>query len=335
MSKPYPLICQPALKAKLWGGERLAKRFGTPQVSKSTKIGEAWLVADLTEGASTIANGPLVGQNLAAAIVAWGAELLGGAWPGPEFPLLVKILDTAADLSIQVHPSEEDCARHFPHEHGKEEYWIVLDSTQGSVHHGFHEGVTLTKFDNCLNKGGLEQCLREFPVKSGDALHIAPGAVHAISQGVMLLEIQQPSDSTFRIWDYQRRDDQGALRPLHLEQARKVLDFSPMPSPLIAPQPEVCPFGARELLIDIPAFRIERAMLETALTWPVDPASVQVLFMIQGAATLHSAAGELTLSAWDTVVLPAGLGDLTLQPQGKATIVLTGASGASLIGDQA
>lgn len=331
MSKPYPLKCQPVLKAKLWGGERLSRRFGHHQARESSNIGEAWLVADLPEGASAIANGPLAGQPLAAAVAEWGRELLGAAWPDAPFPLLIKILDAAADLSVQVHPSNEDCKRHFPGDHGKEEFWIILDSAHGSVHHGFCEGVASAEFERGLAEGRLEQCLREFPVKVGDVLHLAPGTVHSIRQGVVLLEIQQPSDSTFRVYDYQRRDEHGALRPLHLEQARKALNFTPAPSPLIASQPESCSFGTRELLIDIPAFRIERARLEGSLTWRVDPRSVQVLVLVQGAATLHSEAGELAVSAWDAVVLPAAIGTVALAPQETTAIVLAGAGGAPLI----
>ena len=327
----YPLLCRPVLKSKIWGGRRLETLLGM-KLPSGEKIGEAWIAADLPEGASRIGNGPLEGKMLTEAVKAWGEDLTGDAWTEKKrFPLLVKLLDAEDDLSVQVHPGEEDCRRYFPNHHSKDESWIILHSEPGGrVLHGFRPGATLADFKRCLESGDVGECLRPVAVKQGDALRIAPGTVHALCRGVVLLEIQQPSDSTFRVHDYGRLGDDGKPRALHVIEAQRVVKFDSAPA-LLTPSRRLRPWGVCEILVDGPAYRIERFTAKGHVVWAVDPRSVQVLIVLSGAATL--AAGEMSLrpKTGESVILPARIGRVCLECPTTTTFILTGAGGVSLM----
>ncbi|MCX7045556.1 MAG: class I mannose-6-phosphate isomerase [Candidatus Sumerlaeota bacterium] len=334
--KPYPLLCRPLYQPKIWGGRRLETLFGK-DLPSGEKIGESWETADLPEGVSTIANGPLVGRPLADALAQWNGALIGSAWrpPPARFPLLVKLVDAEDDLSIQVHPSNEDCRGLPPGCHGKDESWIILDAEPGGcVLHGFNPGVTFEDFKLRLKEGSLNACLRAVPVRKGDALRVAPGTVHALCRGVVVLEIQQPSDTTFRIYDYGRLGADGKPRLLHLQEAEKVMRFDAVSS-LLQPRAHIFPWGRHEIIVDCPAYRIERFDVRGMTPWTVNPQSFQAMFVAQGKARLTGAGETLELQAGDTVVLPAAIGRVTLTCPERAQIILAGASGAPLMSSAA
>ncbi|MBI2297359.1 MAG: class I mannose-6-phosphate isomerase [Armatimonadetes bacterium] len=322
MADIYPLLCEPFPAPKVWAGRRLETLFGKPLPS-GLAVGEAWEAADLPEGQSRIANGPLAGRTLGEVTAAWGAALTGTAGAGGRFPLLVKLLDAGDDLSVQVHPSDHDCARWFPDHRGKDEAWIVLDAEpSGRIIKGFLPGADLDEFDRRSDSGTLPLCLNVLPARPGDVHRIAPGTIHALLRGVVILEIQQPSDSTFRVYDY-GRDDPG--RPLHLAEARRVLRFDEPAEP-----PQVPLAEGLELLVDVPAYRIERLSGRASCEWRVDPRSVQVLVVTAGRGELHSEEGSVALSAGRTVILPAALGRVEFRPQGQVAAILAGLGGAPL-----
>lgn len=335
-SQPYPLLCTPALKSRIWGGTKLKDLYGIA-LPAGEKTGEAWIAADLKEGASGIANGPLRGRTLSEAAALWGEDLIGPAWrgrpTGQRFPLLIKLLDAQDDLSVQVHPDEAACRNHFPNDFSKDESWIVMHAEPGSrILCGFRPGVSLADFDRALREGGVEELLQSVAVQPGQVFRVAPRTVHALCRGVVILEIQEPSDTTFRIYDYGRLGDDGKPRQLHLEQARKVMRFDGAGSEPIRPHFRELPWGWHELLVDAPAYRIERLAVQEPMAWDVNPASAQVVIVTDGGLALRGSGMELNMHPGACAILPATMGRAELQPAGKAQCILAGAGGVAMVG---
>lgn len=239
MADPYVLTFAPILKDKVWGGRRL-ERLGKvlPPV---VPIGESWEIADLAststsgggggEARSVITNGPLAGQTLHHAMTLWGEALLGGVTPSGSggFPLLVKFLDAHEHLSVQVHPSPE-YARTHPDAHLKTECWYVVDAEPGSViYKGVRAGVTREDFARALRSGQGEdvvELLAAVPAVVGECHNLPSGTVHALGAGVLVAEVQTPSDTTFRVYDWAKEYGRAG-RALHVEQALACIDFGP------------------------------------------------------------------------------------------------------------
>jgi mannose-6-phosphate isomerase len=332
-----PILCRPVLKPKIWGGRKLESLFGIP-IAPGENIGEAWMVADLAEGASTIAGGPYDGRSLSDVTREWGEAMIGSAWrdapTGGRFPLLVKFLDAQDDLSVQVHPDHAACRTFFPGGHSKDESWIVVDAEPGgTILHGFVPGTTLENYDILLDEDRVVECLRRVEVAPGDVYRVAPGTVHALCRGVAILEIQEPSDTTFRIYDYGRLEN-GRPRALHLEESRKVLRFANDAPPRIEPVVRETAWGTHELLVDVPAYRIERARIRESVDWTIDPRSAQVAIVLEGTASLRAAGETLALRSGDAAILPAQIGAATLEPDNDAPVlaVFAGAGGVAMLG---
>lgn len=336
MADVYPLLCSPVLKSKIWGGRKLEKLFGL-QLPAGEKIGEAWMAADLPEGSSTILNGPKQGHSLAEVTRQWGEALIGPAWANKptegRFPLLIKFLDAQDDLSVQVHPDAEDCAQYFPGAYSKDESWLTLDSEpDGAILLGFEEEADLGDFDRLLKSNEVTRIIRSLSVEPGDFFRVAPGTVHALGKGVVILEIQEPSDTTFRIYDYGRLGDDGKPRDLHLDEARKVMRFGPNQLPQPEREQARRDWGLWEMLVDVPAYRIERIRPVSSLRWEVNNASVQVLMLTNGSLTLSAAGMSLPLLKGAVVILPAAVGEVTLSDVTEETeVVLAGAGRVPLL----
>lgn len=298
-------------------------------------IGESWEVADLKEGASLIANGALKDKSLTEAVRLWGKYLIGTAWNKTDcFPLLVKILDAHDDLSVQVHPDQESCMKYFPAHSGKDETWVVLESNaDGAILWGFQKGTTMEEFLRRLEDGFILSTLRRIPVKSGDCVRIAPGTVHALLKGVMLLEIQEPSDSTFRIYDYDRVAN-GKRRPLHIEEARRVMNFDWRENPYLVPEVTEMPCGKREIIIDCPAYRIERWEFSGTLELHELRETVRVIHCVQGHVDIMDIVDNeilWTLMPGETGIIPAGVQSARLISPDGARLVVSGAGGVNLL----
>lgn len=324
MSTVYPLKCQPVLKERVWGGRGLAELYGK-RLPPDKPIGESWEVADLPEGTSTVANGPLAGHTLREVNQLWGVELAGRAWPPGRFPLLVKLLDAQDDLSIQVHPSEADCQRWFPRHRSKDESWVVLRAQPGGrVIYGVRPGTRRAEFERRIEDGTILECLNQVEVRPDQVLRIAPGTVHALGRGVMVLEIQQPSDSTFRIFDY------GRGRAVHVADALKVVDLTIGGQPFLAPLPTSTRWGSHELLVDVRAYRIERLQIERSLEWTVLPRTAQTLTVLHGRGTLEAAGEAFELVPGESAIVPAKTGRVRFAPLEPTTMVIAGAAGHPL-----
>ncbi|MBR6283574.1 MAG: class I mannose-6-phosphate isomerase [Muribaculaceae bacterium] len=216
----------PILKSVLWGGDRLAAYKGLD--TDQCQIGESWEISGMEGRESVVASGPEAGRTLIELIAKYRDRLVGAgvyARYGNEFPLLVKLIDAGSDLSLQVHPDDSTAARRHGCP-GKTEMWYIIDADPGAcILAGFDREVDATQFERIARDGSLLHAVRHYPSHAGDAFFLPPGTIHSIGAGNLLAEIQQSSDITYRVYDYNRRDAMGNQRELHTAQAREVLDF--------------------------------------------------------------------------------------------------------------
>ncbi len=226
-SSLYPLKFEPILKDKIWGGNRL-KTVLNKKISEANQCGESWEISGLVGDESMIVNGFLAENNLNELLEIYMTELVGEKnyeQYGLGFPLLIKFIDAQDNLSVQVHPDDELAQRKYG-QSGKTEMWHVIASEPGGgLYVGFNQTVTKEQFQDALDQGSVADLLQFHPVQSGDTFMIPAGTVHAIGKGVLLAEIQQPSDITFRVFDWNRVDNEGNPRELHVEEALEAIHF--------------------------------------------------------------------------------------------------------------
>ena len=225
--KLYPLKFQPIFKDKIWGGQKI-KSILHKDFSPLPNCGESWEVSGIEGDISVVANGFLAENDLNELIEIYMYDLVGDNIYykfGLGFPLLIKFIDAAEDLSVQVHPDDELAMKKYG-QNGKTELWHVLDADPGAgLYVGFKQGVTREKYEKAVSEGNVDQLLEFYSVKQGDTFFIPAGTVHAIGKGVLLAEIQESSDITYRIFDWNRKDENGNSRELHTEEALEAIQF--------------------------------------------------------------------------------------------------------------
>ena len=224
----YPLKFKPFFKEKIWGGEKIKKVLHRP-VGNMDHCGESWEISAIEGNVSVVANGFFAEDNdLNELIEVYMGDLLGDKvydQYGLGFPLLIKYIDATDDLSVQVHPDDQLAQERYGM-NGKTEMWYVIEADKGAgLYVGFKEGVTRDQYCDAVDAGTVDQLLKFHPVKPGDLFFIPAGTVHAIGRGVLLAEIQQPSDVTYRIFDWNRVDEQGNSRELHVDEAFDAIHF--------------------------------------------------------------------------------------------------------------
>lgn len=315
-----PLLLSPVLKRARWGGRRLGSLFNKP-LGGEPDYAESWEVVDRDAEQSRVSTSPYEGYTLRSLIAAHPDEILGRGSNVGRFPLLVKLIDAADRLSVQVHPSCAQAAAMGLAEPGKPEAWVIMEAEPGSrLYVGLNRGVTAAQLRTTLQTGDLESCLHSFPARAGDCIHVPAGTVHAIGEGIVLAEVQQPSDLTFRLYDWGRLDQQGRPRPLHIEQAFQCIDFARGPVDPVAPIP-VRDVGHRcEDLLATPAFVMRRHVAAEPFCIP-DDGRFHVLLVLGGGADLHSAADAIRMQRGSTVLLPARRAAATMRPRGEATLL--------------
>lgn len=326
-SAPYPLLFEPILLPKVWGGDRLA-RFGK-KVAPGDTIGESWELADLAatsaSGAgggaqrSVVRNGPLGGKTLHDLIDAWGDALLprGARTPAGAFPVLIKFLDAREDLSVQVHPSPDYAAKH-PEAHLKTECWYVLDAEPGAlIYKGVREGVSRSIFEAALKRGDKESvldCLALVPAIAGECHNLPSGTLHALGAGVLVAEVQSPSDTTFRVYDWGR-----VGRELHIPQALECIDFAPALPPARFDRP-----GFYNGVLGTDFFLLSRCTIdEQGMTLASEPGSPWTVLGGDGEIARHGKS-EFAVHAGDTGLTPAGCGrewTLRARPGGELSVL--------------
>lgn len=303
-----PLLFRPAYQRLVWGGRRL-ERF-RPDLPPGP-IGEAWELADHERGMSVVAEGPLAGVTIRELTERFGTALVGPRFAGGPFPLMLKIIDAADRLSVQVHP-DDDLARRLGHgERGKTECWLVLEDG-GHVYQGARPGVDRAVFEAALAAGQIETALNRFALRRGDFYFVEARTVHAIDAGGLLFEIQETCDVTFRVHDWNRPGLDGKPRPLHLRESLQTIEFGqselgPRPSPW---QP--APWGQVRLLAACRAFEVrEHRMAPGEATFADDQGRCAVVTCLEGACTVTTGGGETKLGELQTALVPAAAGRWT------------------------
>ncbi len=309
-ASPHPIRFTPILKEKVWGGRRLAGLCKA--LPPGVLIGESWEIADLDSTSPTGAGGhaahsiaaigPLAGRSIREIMSLWRSDLLGSASPTPAgaFPLLIKFLDAAENLSVQVHPSAAYAATH-PEAHLKHEAWCVVAADPGSkIYRGLEPGVTRADLEKAIAVGAVTDLLRAEPAKPGMIHHLPSGVVHALGAGVLVAEIQTPSDTTYRLDDWGRTG-----RSLHIEEALAcAFDDAGVQT---VPADRLPPPASDRIATE--AFAIERFTLEPGAGRAIgEPASPTILMALVGAGTLEPADAAfepLELAAGDTTLIPA------------------------------
>jgi mannose-6-phosphate isomerase len=232
-----PLTFQPIFMERVWGGRRLESEFGK-NLPPQKRIGESWEIVDRPEAQSIVRNGPLRGKALHELWTQYRAEIFGDVADSPRFPLLVKLLDAHDKLSLQVHPPEK-VANELGGE-PKTEFWYIVAADPGSeLYLGFRESITRDQFEKALRDGTAAEHVHKIQVKSGDAAFLPSGRLHALGADNLLIEIQQNSDTTYRVFDWNRVDDKGKRRQLHVDQALQSVDFADVRPRLSQPEGEL------------------------------------------------------------------------------------------------
>jgi mannose-6-phosphate isomerase len=318
----YPLLFQPIWRKKLWGGDRLVRLLGKP-FPRDVQIGESWEISDYPGVETNVANGPLKDTSLRQLVEHRAAELVGdpAILQDGRFPLLVKYIDARETLSVQVHPGD-DYAREHESSSGKKESWYILDAEPGaSLIRGVTPGTTRDRFAAALRDGELQRCLHSFEPRPGDVVFIPWGMTHAIGAGILLAEIQQTSDVTYRTYDWNRVDPKtGEPRELHVEPALDVTDFDP-------PDADTVP---RRRLDDGPCKRWETARCDrfvieiVELSGSFDDAPPAgrflILNVVGGAAVLKRGRQTTELPLGSSVLVPASAGAFSLRGDGATVL---------------
>lgn len=305
----YPLRFRPILCERIWGGQTLA-RYGKP-VPTGQRIGESWEISDRDDAQSFVTNGPLAGQSLRQLITQFGPDAIIGrarppGAPSDRFPLLVKLLDARERLSLQVHPPAAIAGTLGGEP--KTEMWYIMDADPGAfLIAGLKRGATRADFERSLttHHSPLTNFIHQFPVRAGDAVFIPSGRLHAIGDGLVIAEIQQNSDTTYRVYDWDRVGADGKPRALHVAESLASINFADY-EPSLDRFPIVCDH-----------FRVEKLDVSGKVTGNCDGTSFHILGCVAGEVTV----GEETLRPGEFILLPAAWGAYTLT--GKGTLLRT------------
>lgn len=301
----YPLLLNAPIKDYLWGGTRLKTEFGFE--TDAEKAAEAWMLSCHKDGESIVRNGEHAGKTLSRVLELWGEKGMGTkAAAFPYFPLLIKLIDAKDRLSIQVHPDDAYALKNEG-EFGKTEMWYVVDCDEGAeLIYGFKRSIDRSEFARRIKDNTLTEVCNYVPVKKGDVFFISAGTLHAIGKGILIAEIQQNSNSTYRVSDYGRLGADGKPRPLHVDKALAVTQTT-------APSKEYgavghtarFPFGTIRELAQCDLFKADLLSLDGHAGMVTDEKSFQALLVLSGEAVLSYVGGTMRLKKGDSVLIPA------------------------------
>jgi mannose-6-phosphate isomerase len=315
----YPLSFHPIYQERIWGGRNLERLFGRKLPTK-VGIGESWEISDRPGARSVIANGPLAGHDLHWLAEHAQRELMGQAETlDGRFPLLVKILDAQEKLSLQVHPPAVT-AKDLGGE-PKTEIWYVVDAQPGAeLYAGLKRGVTRTQFERGIPDGSVANCFHRLPAGRGDALFLPSGRVHAIGAGYVIFEIQQNSDTTYRVFDWNRVDSQGRRRELHVREALASIDFDDFEPGLIK-APETRPEAGFRMLTENPLFHVAEVNFEPGPRMEKSDDRPLVLAVISGCLKVEGNGARLDLGPGDFCLIPACVAQFKLDCSTQARLL--------------
>ncbi|TCK66797.1 mannose-6-phosphate isomerase type 1 [Winogradskyella wandonensis] len=306
----YPLKFKPILKDKIWGGEKLSKYLNKP--SKSTQVGESWEISDVDGDTSIVTNGPLKGQSLKTLLENYQSHLMGEKNYqrfGNKFPLLIKFIDAKQDLSIQLHPNDRLAAERHD-SFGKTEMWYVMQADEDSnLIVGFNQKVTPEKYLQHLEYKTLTEILNFDKVKKGDTYFIEVGRVHAIGAGVLLAEIQQTSDITYRVYDWDRVDSDGNSRELHNDLAIDAIDFNMKNDFRVTYNKTQNQSNA---MVNCQYFTTNYIKLDSELQKKNNFDSFIIYICVEGQMEIHTSSGKEIIKKGETMLLPASIKTYTI-----------------------
>lgn len=307
--KLYPLKFKPIFKERIWGGQRLADLFGK-DLPAHTRIGESWELSDLPEDQSQIVNGPLSGRTIGDVIREFGPAVTGRRDYQPPFPLLIKLLDAQEVLSVQVHPDADTCRRTGKGD-PKTECWYILQAPpDGVIYKGLKPGTTKEQFARAIEDGTCPRYLQTVPVRRGECHFLPSGVCHAIGAGLVIAEIQQPSDTTYRVFDWNRVDPKtGKARPLHIAEALECIHFD-----LSGDNLSVTTVGR---LVDAEPFKLDKGHQMPGCQTLLSPGFVKALVILTGRGQIcGTCVPDVPFQKGDTLLIPAAFeGFMTFQEE--------------------
>lgn len=313
----YPMKLRAPLKDYLWGGTRLRDEYG--KETQLTKVAESWELACHKDGMSVIANGAAAGRTLADWLAAEGQDALGkNAEKFPYFPLLIKLIDAHDDLSVQVHPAD-DYALPVEGEYGKTELWYIVDAAPGAeLIYGFAHQISKEEFQHHIEDDTLLDVVRHVSVQKGDVFFIPAGTLHAIGKGILICEIQQNSNTTYRVYDYGRLGADGKPRALNVEKALDVTCLAPsreQEQPV--PMADIFVGAKGRLLASCDYFTVYHVNPAGVCTLEAGADSFHCLTVLDGTLTLQTYSDKVCILKGESVFLPAGLGRYELYGNGE------------------
>ena len=316
----YPLTFRPIFKQRVWGGRKLERLYQKP-LPPGVPIGESWEISDRPGDVSVIANGPLAGKDLRWLMENHAADLLGQARPqGGRFPLLFKILDAQQMLSLQVHPPAATALALGGEP--KTEMWYVAEAAPGAeLFVGVKRGVTRAEFERRIKAGTVAECFHRVSVQAGDAMFLPSGRVHALGAGLVIFEIQQNSDTTYRVFDWNRLGLDGKPRELHIAQSLASIDFNDYEPSLISRA--FVPHGVSKVmpLVCDPLFSAEAQEASAGASVPLRPKKMQVVALLAGRVQVCDEAEKVALTAGHLCLVPASLAQVTVKAETPATFL--------------
>jgi mannose-6-phosphate isomerase len=318
----YPLTFQPIFQERIWGGRKLETLYGKA-LPAGKIIGESWEISDRADANSVVANGPLAGRRLADLMASDRQAIMGRARsPEGRFPLLIKLLDAQDNLSLQVHPPQNLAAQLGGNP--KTEMWYVSAAEPGALlYAGLRSGVTRDQFSEKTRNGTVAECFHQLPVREGDSLFLPSGRVHALGKGLVIFEIQQNSDTTYRVFDWNRVDASGKPRQLHVEESLKCIDFEDFEPSLtngemkrgnerVASRPL-----ARHALFSVDLFDIaNKGECRESIT------ESRVIGVVSGLVEIPHPQLPVTLKAGQFALVPAALGEFVLSAKSDAKVLV-------------
>lgn len=303
----YPLVFQPIFKERVWGGRDLERLFAKP-LPAGKSIGESWEISDRPGDESVVIHGPLAGKTLRWLMQEFPHEMLGAARAAANgrFPILCKILDARDKLSLQVHPPAAKAMelRGEP----KTEMWFVADAMPGAeLYVGLKRGVTRSEFERRIADGTVAECFHRAPVRAGDAMFLPSGRVHAIGAGLVIFEIQQNSDTTYRVFDWNRVGLDGKPRALHVAQSLGSINFKDFEPPLVQSQFTPDGNGRSRPIVRDALFNVDHVELTSGARAVLNGGRLQILAIVRGSVAAQGGGETVTLGAGQFCVLPAEL----------------------------
>jgi len=315
----YPLKFKPIYKDYIWGGRNLEK---LNKKLPDGNVAESWGISCHKDGMSIVENGELAGKTLEEIIKEYGEEILGTSIKkrfGDNFPLLIKLIDANKDLSVQVHPNDEYAKINENGENGKNEIWYIISSRpDAKIVYGLKKDITKEEFLNSIKENKIKDCLNYREVSPGDFIYIPAGTIHAIGEGIVIAEIQQSSNLTYRVYDYDRLDKNGNKRELHIDKAMEVINFNPIKND---EQEEgkihIGKSSTKQCKIKSEYFNVDLYDINEEINKVSDKNTFYIYVIIEGKGKINYADESMDIAVGDSVLIPAGLGEYNIEGQVK------------------